>query len=180
MISRSIAKRYARGLFAVGEKDGKYKDYLDEFNALLDFFAKEPRLGRPLTLPILEMSKRKDILSEVLRTFKVSAPLSNLLMMLLERNRMSYLSVIRDVYSELVDEKEGRVRGTIWSAFPLDENTKKRIESALKEKLKKDVLLDPVEDSSLIGGVKVSLKGTIFDGSVKRQLEILKENILKE
>ncbi|HOJ43993.1 MAG TPA: ATP synthase F1 subunit delta, partial [Syntrophorhabdaceae bacterium] len=162
MISRSIAKRYARGLFAVGEKDGRYKEYLEEFNKLLDFFAKEPRLGRPLTLPILEMSKRKDILSEVLRTFKVSAPLSNLLMMLLERNRMNYLTTIRDVYNELVDEKEGRVRGTIWSAFPLDEETKRRIEGALKERLKKDVVLDLVEDKTLIGGVKVSLRGTIF------------------
>jgi len=180
LISRSIAKRYANGLFAVGVKNGKYKEYLEEFNTLLDFFVKEPRLGRPLTLPILEMSKRKDILSEVLRTFKVSTPLSNLLMMLLERNRMNYLSAIRDVYSELVDEKEGRVRGTIWLAFPLDEETKRRIEGALKEKLKQDVVLDPIEDKTLIGGVKVSLRGTIFDGSIKRQLEILKENILKE
>jgi len=101
-------------------------------------------------------------------------------MMLLERNRMGYITVIRDVYSELVDEKEGRVRGTVWSAYALDAETKGRIEGALKEKLKKDVILDAIEDRSLIGGVKVSLKGTIIDGSVKRQLETLKENILKE
>ncbi|HOJ70980.1 MAG TPA: ATP synthase F1 subunit delta [Syntrophorhabdaceae bacterium] len=180
MISRSIAKRYARGLFAVGEKDGKYKQYLEELNAILDFFTKEQRLSRPLILPILEMSKRKDILAEVLKAFKVSVPLSNMFMMLLERNRMGYITVIRDVYSELVDEKEGRVRGTVWSAYALDAETKGRIEGALKEKLKKDVILDAIEDRSLIGGVKVSLKGTIIDGSVKRQLETLKENILKE
>ncbi|MBP8626478.1 MAG: ATP synthase F1 subunit delta [Syntrophorhabdaceae bacterium] len=180
MISRSIAKRYARGLFAVGEKDGRYNQYLEELNLILDFFAKEQRLSRPLMLPILEMNKRKDILGEVLKTFKVSVPLANMFMMLLERNRMRYLTAIRDVYSELVDEKEGRVRGTVWTAYPLDSETKKRIEGALKEKLKKDVILDAIEDNALIGGVKVSLKGTIIDGSVKRQLETLKENIMKE
>jgi len=37
-----------------------------------------------------------------------------------------------------------------------------------------------VEDKSLMGGVKVAVKGTIIDGSVKRQLETLQENILKE
>jgi len=180
LISRSIAKRYARGLFAVGEKDGKYNQYLEELNSILDFFTKEQRLSRPLILPILEMSKRKDILAEVLKIFKVSVPLANIFMMLLERNRMNYLAVIRDVYSELVDEKEGRVRGTVWTAYPLEAETIKRIEAVLKEKLKKDVILDAIEDKSLIGGVKVSLKGTIIDGSVKRQLETLKENIMKE
>ena len=45
---------------------------------------------------------------------------------------------------------------------------------------KKEVLLSTIEDKSLIGGVKVAVKGTIIDGSVKRQLETLKENILKE
>jgi F0F1-type ATP synthase delta subunit len=42
------------------------------------------------------------------------------------------------------------------------------------------VVLATVEDKSLLGGVKVEVKGTIIDGSVKRQLETLKENILKE
>jgi F0F1-type ATP synthase delta subunit len=50
----------------------------------------------------------------------------------------------------------------------------------LKEKLHKEVVLAEVEDKSLMGGVKVVIKGTIIDGSAKRQLELLKENILKE
>jgi F-type H+-transporting ATPase subunit delta len=100
--------------------------------------------------------------------------------MLLERNRMGYLPLVSDVYGELVDEKEGRVKGTIWSAYPLDEGMKARIQDVLKEKMKKEVVLRMVEDKTLIGGIKVAVKGTIMDGSVKRQLEVLKENILKE
>lgn len=180
MISRSIAKRYARGLFAVGEKDGQYRAYLEELDKILMVFSKEERLSKPLILPILEMEKRKDILSAVLKALNVSVPVANMFSMLLEKNRMGYLPVIKDVYSELVDEKEGRVRGTVWSAFPLDTETKARIESALKARLQKDVVLNAVDDKTLIGGVKVSLRGTIIDGSVKRQLETLKENILKE
>ncbi len=57
----------------------------------------------------------------------------------------------------------------------------KRIEEALQTRLqKKEVILSTIEDKRLIVGFMVAIKVTIIDGSVKRQLEILKENILKE
>ena len=180
MISQAIAKRYAKGLFAVGEKDGKYDSYLEEIEGIVKLFAEQQRIGKALMLPILEIAKRKEILGDVMKASGVSLPLANMLTMILEKNRMGYISLIKDVYRELVDEKEGRVRGTLYTAYPLDESAKKRIEDELKNKLKKDVVLQTVEDKSLIGGVKVVVRGTIIDGSVKRQLEVLKENILKE
>ena len=180
MISKSIAKRYAKGLFAVGEKNRKYKDYFEEIEKILKFFDADPRLRKALMLPLLEIRKRQELLSDVMRMLGVSLPLSNMLAMLLENNRMGYLPLIRDVYREIADEKEGRVRGTIWSAYPLDDNVRMRIQDMLKEKMRKEVVLEMVEDKTLIGGVKVNIQGTIIDGSVKRQLETLKENILKE
>jgi F-type H+-transporting ATPase subunit delta len=180
LISQAIAKRYAKGLFAVGEKDGKYGNYLEEIERIVNLFAAQRRIGKALMLPILEMEKRKELLGDVMKAFGVSLPLANLFTMILENNRMGYIPLIKDVYRELVDEKEGRVRGILYTAYPLDEGAKKRIEEELKRKLRKDVVLQVVEDKSLIGGVKVVVKGTIIDGSVKRQLEVLKENILKE
>jgi len=180
LISQSIAKRYARGLFTVGEKDGKYRAYFEELDAILKLFKEEQRLGKAIMLPITEMSKRKELLGDVMRVFGASLPLANMFNMLLENNRMGYLPLIRDVYSEFIDDKEGRVRGTLYSTYPLEKDTIQNIEDVLKEKLHKEVVLAEVEDKSLMGGVKVVIKGTIIDGSAKRQLELLKENILKE
>jgi len=180
LISQSIAKKYARGLFAVGEKDGKYRAYYEELDTILRYFKEEQKLGNALMLPITEMRKRKELLGDVMRAFGASLPLANVFSMLLENNRMGYLPMIKDVYGELIDEKEGRVRGTLLSAYPLDDSTKLRIEDALKEKMHKKVILTATEDKTLMGGVKVVIKGTIIDGSAKRQLELLKENILKE
>jgi F-type H+-transporting ATPase subunit delta len=180
LISQSIARKYAKGLFNVGEKNGKYKDYLKEFEGVLTFFDKEDRLKKALMFPLVEVEKRKELLSDVVRMLQVSAPLSAFFTMLLENNRMSYLPLIKDVYGELVDEKEGKVKGAIWSAYPLEEATKNRIEKELSAKLHKEVLLTSHEDRGLIGGIKVMIRGTIIDGSVKQQLAMLKENILKE
>ena len=180
MISQSIARKYAKGLFNVGEKNGKYKDYFKEFDEILKVFDKEDRLKKALMFPLVEVEKRKELLSEVVRMLQVSAPLAAFFTMLLENNRMAYLPLIKDVYGELVDEKEGRVKGTIWSAYPLEEAVKNRIEKELGAKLQKEVFLTSHEDRGLIGGIKVMIRGTIIDGSVKQQLTTLKENILKE
>ena len=94
---------------------------------------------------------------------------------------MAYLPLLKEAYTDLVDEKEGRIKGTLWSAFPMDDGMKARIEGVLKMQMnKKDVILNVIEDKSLIGGIKLNVHGTTIDGSVKRQLEALKENILKE
>jgi F-type H+-transporting ATPase subunit delta len=180
LISRSIAKRYAKGLFAVGEKNGKYRSYLEELEGVLSVFDKEQRLKKALMLPLLEVQKRKELLSDVMRALGVSPSVSSLFNILVENNRMGYLPVIRDVYQELVDDKEGRVRGTLWTAYPLEETSRNRIAEVLKDKFNKEVTLKTLEDKSLIGGVKVVIKGTIIDGSVKKQIETLKENILEE
>jgi len=180
LIHQSIARKYAKGLFSVGEKDGKYGEYLGELSSLVALFEKEDRLGKALMLPILEMEKRKELLGDVVRAAGLSLSVTNMLTMLMERNRMAYLPLLKDAYIDLVDEKEGRVKGTLWSAFPMDDGMKAKIEAVLKVWMKKDVILNVIEDKSLIGGIKLNVHGTILDGSVKRQLEALKENILKE
>ncbi len=180
MISQSIAKRYAKGLFNVGEKNGKYKEYQAEIEGVLSVLDKEERLKRAIVLPLVEVEKRKEVLSDVMKSLKISSPLASMFTMLLEKNRMGYLNLIRDVYNDLVDEKEGRVKGTLWTAFPVSDEIKVKIEKELGTRLSKQVTLAVQEDKNLIGGVKVAIKGTIIDGSVKRQLHTLQENILKE
>ncbi len=180
MIRHSIAKRYAKALFEVGEKEGKYGKYLEELHALLDLVEAEPRLKTTLMLPLLEMAKRRDLLSDVVRMLDISPPVTGTLQMLLEKNRIGYVPLVRDMYAELVDEKEGRVKGILYTAYPLTGDVKTRIEGALGKRLQKRVELAVTEDKDLIGGVKVVVGGLRIDGTVRRQLEVLNERIMKE
>jgi F-type H+-transporting ATPase subunit delta len=180
LIRQSIARRYAKGLFSVGVKDGKYRDYLDQLDETLIVLKKAPKLDRALIMPLLEMEKRKEILADLTGALGLSATLSALLSLLLERNRMNYLPMIRAAYEEMANNREGVVKGVGYSAYPLSDKAKVRIEEALGEKLNKKVLLDIREDKGLIGGIKVVIGGLRIDGSVKRQLEILNESMVKE
>ena len=180
MISHSIARRYAKALFGAGEKDGNYKKYLDELDALLKFVEAEPRLKTTLMLPLIEMAKRSDLLSEVVRLLGVSPTVAGTIQMLLEKNRITYLPLVKEEYAGLVDEKEGRVKGVLYTAYPLASDAKARIEAALSHRMQKKVELAVTQDRELIGGVKVVVGGLRIDGTVRRQLEILNERITKE
>jgi F-type H+-transporting ATPase subunit delta len=180
LIRQSIARRYAKGLFAVGDKDGKYGAYFEDLEQIMGVVDSNQKFKNALMLPLLEMDKRRDLLSDVVRALALSPTVANLLQLLLENHRIDYLPSIRNVYTELVDEKEGRTKGQIFTPYPLSDDIKARIERVLSERLGKQVQLSPVEDKNLIGGVKVVVGGLRIDGSVRHQLELMNESILKE
>ncbi len=164
----------------MGEKDGRYKDYLDQLDEFLRVVDKGPKIEHALMLPLLPIDKRKELLTDMIKALAMGTAPAALLGLLLERNRMNYLPSICDAYAEMVDNKEGLVRGVGYSAYPVSETAKARIEEALGARLEKRVQLDMREDKSLIGGIKVIVGGLRIDGSVKRQLELLNESMTKE
>ena len=180
MIRQSIARRYAKGLFAVGEKDGRYGEYLAQMKEVLSVMEAGPKIARALTLPLLEIEKRKELLDDLIRALGVAPAPSAFLALLLERMRMNYLPLICDAFERMVDEKAGVVKGVGYAPYPVSEKVRARIEEALAKRLNKRVQLDMREDPSLIGGIKVVVGGFRIEGSVKRQLELLNERMLKE
>lgn len=180
MIQQSIARRYAKGLFAAGEKNGKYRDYLRQLQDVLEVVDKQPKLNTALMIPIFEMEKRKELLSDVTKALGTEPIPAALLRLLMDKNRMNYLPFIARAYEDMTDEKEGTIKGVGFSAFPVSDDARKRIEEAIGEKVNRKVQLDFKEDKALIGGIKVIVGGMRIDGSVKRQLELLNESMMKE
>ncbi len=175
-----MAKKYAEGLFRVGEKDGNYLQYKKELEDFLSLINKSEPLYRTIMLPIFDLKVRKDVLLDVGRYANLSTTVTNLLVLLLENNRVKLLPSIVEEYSRLVDEKENVLRGKLYSPYPLEPELVKEIETVLSEKFKKKVVLTIIEDKSLLAGIKLSLNGTVIDGTLRKQLEIIKENLLKE
>lgn len=180
MIDRQLAKKYARGLFAVGEKDGKYKSYREELDKFLLLLKENELFYRAVMLPIYDMSFKKEIVGDVAKKMDLSMPVLNLLLLLVENDRLRLLPFVAQEYSKFVDEKENVIRGKLYSPYPVENEVVREIETILKEKLKKDVVLTIFEEKSLIGGLKLILDGIIIDGSIRKQLDMIKETLLKE
>ena len=178
MISGSIARRYAKALMAIGVETKTY----EKLNKDLDKLSRV--MGNRELIDVLEnpsypLSKRKEVLLAVVKRSMVSPTTKNFVQLLLDRGRISSLPAIAREYQAMVDQQAGRVRATVTSAHKLDLPTVTRLKKALEAQSGKKVLLEQAVDSSLIGGVVTQIGSTVYDGSIRTQLEQLRQSLIE-
>ena len=106
----------------------------------------------------------------------LSGVVKNFLNLLLDKNRIGAIEAITQHYSMLTDEASGIVRAEITTARPLNTETLARIKASLETVTSKKIQSEVREDAGLIGGVVVKIGDMVLDGSVKAQLEALKQS----
>ncbi len=179
-MTSAVARRYARALADVGLEEGRADELLEELRAVHRLLADYPELYETLTNPALPFARKRTILEAVAPRIPVSQTTRNFLLILMKAARLAQFSQVLEAYESALDESRGVVRGTVSSARPLDQLTQARLESMLADRTGNSVRLSYVEDSSLIGGVKVQLGSTIFDGSIRAQLQQIKAQLKAE
>jgi F-type H+-transporting ATPase subunit delta len=174
----SVARRYARALFAIGVDKGSYEAFGRELAALAETYADAPELREALSNPVFRFDQRVAILDKLLPRVAPSPELRSFAQLLLDRRRIGALPAIARAYKEMVDEKLGRVQALVTSAKPLDPGTAASVQRALERRTGKKVVLESTVDPSLIGGIVARVGDLVFDGSLRTRLETLRSRIL--
>jgi F-type H+-transporting ATPase subunit delta len=178
MIEGSLARRYTKALFQLAREAGQEEAIgrqIDEF-----FSAYESSdLRMVLTNPAFDVPTRKRVLIQVANTQQLSVLTIHFLSLLLERNRLSHLPGIVSCYRRLLNEAKGRVEAKVVSAAALDAALVERVREQLRGLSGKDVVLQQEVDPSLLGGMTVELAGKVYDGSIRTQLEKMKQRIAR-
>jgi F-type H+-transporting ATPase subunit delta len=179
LITNAIARRYAKALVQLAAEEGaveKFQAGLTAFEAVL---AGNPDLRAILVSPAYRVEVKREIVRDLLARLALPTTPANFLQLLIDRNRLNYLSQIIASYGILADELSGVVRPTLTSAMPLDDRQVEGIKEALAKSTGKKVVLTVGVDPSLIGGVVTKIGDKVFDGSVKTQLTRI-EDILQK
>jgi len=179
MIEGSISRRYSKALFQLAQEQKQEEAIGQEIEQFLNAYAHSP-LHTVLTNPAFSLENRKKILVEVTKSLQISPLSTHFVAMLLERDRLPYLSFIVDHYRRLLNEIKGRVEATVVAASPLDAAMLDRLRQTLHAISGKEVVLHEKSDPALLGGLLVELEGKVYDGSVRTQLETMKQRITRE
>lgn len=177
MIDASVARRYARALLSLAEEDGQGEQTGRALEAVLQLFAQSPEAGRILRDPGYPAQQRHATLDAIGSALQLSPMAMNFLRLLIDRKRIGDLPQMARAYGAMLDDKAGRVRATVTSAAPLSQEELKRITAALAALSGRNIVLDTRTDADLIGGVVAQVGKTRFDGSVRTQLERLREEL---
>ncbi len=181
MKKSTVAKRFAQALIDIGKNDNAYEKYGEELRSLASLFneAEGKGIEKLLLNPMYSAEERRKLADTISKKCELSDTMSKFFSLTVEKQVVHIIGAMADVYSRLADEVAGRIRATVEAPATLNDSLLNSIKDKLKAETGKEVVLTFKENKELIGGLVVRVGDTILDGSVKAQLENIKDKLLE-
>lgn len=174
MAKLGIERSYASALIDVAIEANKEAEITADFKALSVVMKENPELLKLLISPTVSKNEKHEVLNNILGG-KIDDELDSFLHVLIDNGRFQAWNEIVKCYQDILDEKQGIVRGIAYSVQLLGKDTLAKLEESVSATVGQKVVLDNRVDTSIIGGVKVYVDGKLIDASYKRGLEKIKK-----
>ena len=146
---------------------------LDSFSKLL---TESPMMVKVFDNPVLGDDEKQKSLKAFSQKMNLAPITEKFISMLVKRNRLGILPAILAEVESIQVQKGGGLVGELVSAIPLDAGTVTTIAQAISKKMNKTVRLKEKVDPSLIAGLRVTVGGVTYDGSVRTKLDQVKNS----
>jgi F-type H+-transporting ATPase subunit delta len=177
----SVVGTYAR---AFADVVMTTKNQLDPARALVELHSIEAllkesdQLRRVLENPSIPGDRKRAVLDAVTGRLGTTRQVRNFVAVLTDNRRLPLFSeIVRQVEQEL-DDRQGFAEAQVSAARQLSDPEKKMLEAEIEKLTGKKVRAKYEQDSTLLGGAVVQVGSTIYDGSVKGQLEKMREQLV--
>lgn len=178
-MSNNLVKRYARAFFDIAAEEKGYERYDGELSRIAIFLQKNQEADAFLKNPVVDLADKRAIMEEILKAVPVSAMTANFIKLLVDKKRIDLLRDIASCYRDLMDDALRKVRVQVVSAFPLADDLRAALRKKLEVQTGQNVEMTLSQDTSLLGGIVVRMGDTLYDGSVKAQLDNIR-NLVEE
>lgn len=173
----AIANRYARALAEVSFKLGQHEAVereLEQFGQLLDgnrelsAFYEDPAVGA---------ARKKAATSQLLARLGFCKTAGNFIHVLVERNRMGHFNQMLQAFRQAIRDRLGIVEVGVTTSTEIGQVLREQLSRAMEQVSGKRVQLRFRIDPRILGGVVTRVGDTIYDGSVRQQLQQMKERL---
>ncbi len=179
MSVRTSAARYAKALFEVAVRESDPAAVERDLSTIVHAMSQHEELARVLTAPRIPTAVRVSVVRALADRSGAQTPVARLLVMLAERGRLELVPVLLDVYRERLLAHSNVLRGSVTSASPLSDGQVQALEQSLGRVTAKRVQLTHDVDPSLIGGVVARIGSTVYDGSLRTQLQKIRQRMVE-
>jgi F-type H+-transporting ATPase subunit delta len=179
MSIQTVARRYATALADVVTKTGEtdlVKAELTQFETLM---TENPTLGEVFRNPAVPYEQKSRLLETLITRVRPNKTSANFLRVLLKNHRLGDLHAVNEKFASVLEERAGLVTAEVTTAQPLAAEQQTALQSRLQAMTGKRVNLNYKIDPEIIGGVVTRIGSTVYDGSVKNQLQQLKEKMIR-
>lgn len=180
MSQRLSAARYARALLDVAVAESDPAKIEQDLSSLVAAMTESAALRRALTAANIPAPIRRNVVQALAQQAAVEPPLAKLLTLLADRGRLELLPALLEVYRERLLAQGATVPAAVTSAAPLSTAQIQSLEAKLGEMTGKKVLITTAVDPTLIGGVVTRIGSTVYDGSLRTQLQNMKRELVEQ
>ena len=170
----NVARRYAQGIFQLAEAGHELEAWRGEL-AQLDALLQDDVLRAAFANPAVTTARRMELAQRLAPELRPES--QNLLRLLIEHRRTSEMPAIRREFERMADGAAGIANVALTTAIDLDEAARQRYERALAERLGKKVRMEYRHDPGLVAGATVQIGDRLIDGSVRTQLDRLRQRL---
>jgi F-type H+-transporting ATPase subunit delta len=177
--SQGAAVRYARALFDVTQAEGKDLVKTErDLSGFADLVRSNDALERVLTNPAIPASRKTAVVRELIAKAGALQPaVVKLLLVLAERDRLAIVPDVAQAFVNRLMDHQKVVRAEIVTAAALPPDRVAALADTLTRATGRNVQVATRVDPSIIGGAVARIGSTVYDGSITRQLERMKETL---
>ena len=175
----AVANRYARALADVVSQTGDYHVVLGELKNFFASYQESADLRDVFDTPAVSLEKKVKILEVILARIGMSKVTASFLRVLVINYRIGMLGEICTAFARIANERMGVVEVKILSATGLSEPQQQALRARFEEVTQKKVAMEFSLDGEILGGILARIQSTVYDGSVRGNLERIREQLLK-
>ena len=175
----AVTSRYARAFVdAVFELKLDSPKVVQDLHAVLNVSNENPELQQIWENPSIPAEQKRNLLDAITARLGVVKYVRNFLAILIDHHRMVMLPEIVTQFEHELNERLGFAEAEITSSRELVDQQRRELELQISQMTGKRVLAKYAIDASLLGGAMVRVGSTIYDGSVRGQLQKMKEELV--
>jgi F-type H+-transporting ATPase subunit delta len=174
----AVSSRYARALVEVVLEQKLDADVArEQLSSFAEAVRESVELRRVWESPAVPAEQKRAVLNGIARQMGAFKAIRNFMAVIIDHRRIPMLGDIVRQFAVELDAKLGFVEAEISSARQLSAEEKRELESQVERLTGKKVRAQYASDPGLLGGVMVRVGSTIYDGSIRGQLEKMKEQL---
>lgn len=179
MSVRTSANRYAKALFDVALAEKVDLAQVDrDLTAVIAMMKESPALALSANRRTVTDAQRQSMMEAVAKAMSLSPVVTKMLVLLAKTGKLNLVHDMGPSFHERLLAHQSVVRADVTSAAPLSPEKTKALEESLSKVTGKQVDLSVAVDPSLLGGVVARIGSTVYDGSVKTQLQRMREELV--
>lgn len=177
---KALAERYAGALVDVALANKQADQVKQELSAFAAMVAESPELHALLSNPSIPRASKHAVIEQLVARMGASRTLRNYLFVIVDQRRAGMLLEIEQAFSRILDARQGITQAAVTSATDLSAKERADLVEVLEKMSGDKVQAKFATDSALIAGAVVRIGSTIYDGSVRTQLERMRLKMVSE